>query len=51
MFRDMFEIDEKEDKENIDAVKQNILDGTSKWFAKIAITGKRRFTGARDSNK
>ena len=49
MFRDMFEIDEKEDKENIDAVKQNILDGTSKWFAKIAITGERRFIGTKSS--
>ena len=36
----MFQIGETKDAEYVDAVKQNILDGSSKWFAKIAITGK-----------
>ena len=31
---------DKEDAQHVDAVKQNILDGSSKWFAKLAITGK-----------
>lgn len=35
----MFQIGESKDAEYVDAVKQNILDGSSKWFAKIAITG------------
>jgi len=35
----MFHISESEDAQYVDAVKQNILDGSSKWFAKIAITG------------
>ena len=39
LFRDMFHISESEDARYVDAVKQNILDGSSKWFAKIAITG------------
>lgn len=38
----MFDIDPSDDAKHIEAVKQNILDGTSKWFAKIAITGKRK---------
>ena len=39
LFREMFQIGESKDAEYVDAVKQNILDGSSKWFAKIAITG------------
>ena len=35
----MFDIDLSEDETHTGAVKKNILDGTSKWFAKIAITG------------
>ena len=38
IIRDMFHIDEKTDKDYIEGVKDNILDGSSKWFAKIAIT-------------
>ncbi|XP_066936950.1 protein unc-13 homolog B-like isoform X2 [Clytia hemisphaerica] len=38
MIRDMFQIGESKDAQYVDAVKQNILDGSSKWFAKIAIT-------------
>ena len=33
-------ISEFEDIKYTDAVKQNILDGSSKWFAKISVTGK-----------
>lgn len=38
MIRDMFSIQDSDDRNHVDAVKQNILDGSSKWFAKIAIT-------------
>ncbi|XP_047140160.1 protein unc-13 homolog A isoform X1 [Hydra vulgaris] len=38
MIRDMFMISEQDDVKYTDAVKQNILDGSSKWFAKISVT-------------
>lgn len=37
--RDVFGVDEKSHAGHMKAVKQSVLDGTSKWSAKIAITG------------
>jgi protein unc-13 len=37
--RDVFSVDEKNHSGHMKAVKQSVLDGTSKWSAKIAITG------------
>lgn len=37
--RNVFSIDEKSHAGHMMAVKQSVLDGTSKWSAKIAITG------------
>ena len=42
--RDVFNVDEKSHVGHMKAVKQSVLDGTSKWSAKLAITGKRRET-------
>ena len=39
-FRDVFTVEEKNHSGHMKAVKQSVLDGTSKWSAKIAITGK-----------
>lgn len=38
-FRSVFGVDEEAHTRNMRAVKQSVLDGTSKWSAKIAITG------------
>jgi len=37
--RDVFNVDEKSHVGHMKAVKQSVLDGTSKWSAKLAITG------------
>lgn len=37
--RAVFSMEGKNHGGHMDAVKQNVLDGTSKWSAKIAITG------------
>jgi protein unc-13 A/B/C len=39
MFRAIFCCDEKSHAGHMKAVTQSVLDGTSKWSAKIAITG------------
>jgi protein unc-13 len=36
----VFNVDEKSHVGHMKAVKQSVLDGTSKWSAKLAITGK-----------
>ncbi|XP_054160365.1 protein unc-13 homolog B-like [Oppia nitens] len=38
LIRDVFSVDEKSHSGHMKAVKQSVLDGTSKWSAKIAIT-------------
>jgi protein unc-13 len=38
--RNAFNIDEKSHIGHMKAVKQSVLDGTSKWSAKLVITGK-----------
>jgi len=35
----VFSVEEKSHTGHMKAVKQSVLDGTSKWSAKIAITG------------
>lgn len=37
--RDVFGCEDKSHSGHMKAVKQSVLDGTSKWSAKIAITG------------
>ena len=37
--RDVFNVDERSHVGHMKAVKQSVLDGTSKWSAKLAITG------------
>ena len=39
-FRNVFGVDKKSHTGHMKAMKQSVLDGTSKWSAKIAITGK-----------
>ena len=39
IYRNVFSIDEKSHAGHMMAIKQSVLDGTSKWSAKIAITG------------
>lgn len=39
IFRTVFNVEEKSHTGHMKAVKQSVLDGTSKWSAKIAITG------------
>lgn len=41
LLRQVFGVDKKSHSGHMKAVKQSVLDGTSKWSAKIAITGKR----------
>lgn len=38
--RNVFGVDKKSHTGHMKAVKQSVLEGTSKWSAKIAITGK-----------
>jgi protein unc-13 len=44
MFRAIFCCDEKSHAGHMKAVTQSVLDGTSKWSAKIAITGLKLFS-------
>lgn len=37
---EVFKVDKKTHERNLTQAQQSILDGTSKWSAKIAITGK-----------
>lgn len=37
--RAVFSVEDKSHSGHMKAVKQSVLDGTSKWSAKIAITG------------
>lgn len=39
MYRAVFGVEERSHNGHMKAVKQSVLDGTSKWSAKIAITG------------
>jgi protein unc-13 len=41
VLRDVFNVDEKSHADHMKVVKQNVLDGTSKWSAQLAITGNR----------
>ena len=45
--RDVFDVDEKSHVGHMKAVKQSVLDGTSKWSAKLAITGTNKTTSQR----
>ena len=40
LIRDVVSIDQKTHTGHMKAVKQSVLDGTSKWSAKLTITGK-----------
>lgn len=40
LIRNVFGVDKKSHTGHMKAVKQSVLEGTSKWSAKIAITGK-----------
>lgn len=39
VFRTVFGVDKKSHTGHMKAVKQSVLDGTSKWSAKLVITG------------
>lgn len=39
IYRAVFGVEDKSHAGHMKAVKQSVLDGTSKWSAKIAITG------------
>lgn len=39
IYRAVFGVEERSHNGHMKAVKQSVLDGTSKWSAKIAITG------------
>lgn len=39
IFRNVFSVEEKTHCGHMNKIKQSVLDGTSKWSAKIAITG------------
>jgi hypothetical protein len=39
LYRQVFTVEEKSHTGHMKAIKQSVLDGTSKWSAKIAITG------------
>lgn len=41
LIRDVLNVDTKSHIGHMKAVKQSVLDGTSKWSAKLTITGKR----------
>lgn len=47
--RQVFSVDKKSHSGHMKAVKQSVLDGTSKWSAKIAITGKKLGLGPETS--
>lgn len=40
LIRDVLNVDAKSHSGHMKAVKQSVLDGTSKWSAKLTITGK-----------
>lgn len=42
LLRSVFGVDKKSHAGHMKAVKQSVLDGTSKWSAKLAITGRLR---------
>jgi hypothetical protein len=41
VLREVFNVDEKSHVAHMKAAKQNVLDGASKWSAKLTITGNR----------
>ena len=43
LIRDVVSIDQKSHIGHMKAVKQSVLDGTSKWSAKLTITGTVKF--------
>lgn len=50
-FRAVFAVEEKNQSGHMKAIKQSVLDGTSKWSAKIAITGLHLFQTKRQKNR
>jgi hypothetical protein len=44
LIRDVVNIDQKSHTGHMKAVKQSVLDGTSKWSAKLTITGKKKIS-------
>lgn len=51
MYRAVFGVEERSHNGHMKAVKQSVLDGTSKWSAKIAITGPSINVYVKSSNK
>lgn len=49
-YRAVFGVEDKSHAGHMKAVKQSVLDGTSKWSAKIAITGLSRPFGVYPCN-